>query len=229
MIYDRRIVLSIYNKFIGKTVELSISGKNRIIGMMIDIGSDIIVVYDGEQFIYVPKMHIHCINSSTENETEIEKPKSVPINFEEESISFRKILTNAKGLFSEIFITSNQSIHGYITNIMNDYFIFYSPVYKMMLIPMHHLKWLIPYKESERPYTLTNEELPLVPFNLTLARTFTEQCKKYEGKLVIFDLGKDPNKIGKLIKVDHNQLQLTIGRNKSVYLNIQHIKTLHLP
>jgi hypothetical protein len=221
--------LSIYNRFIDETVELSISGKKSITGIVIDIGSDIIVVYDGEQFIYIPKMHIHLISNSTDNETEIEKPKSVPINFEEDTISFRKILMNAKGLFSEVFITSNQSIHGYITNIMNDYFIFYSPVYKMMLIPMQHLKWLIPYKESERPYTLSNEELPLVPFNMTLARTFTEQCKKYEGKLVIFDLGKDPNKIGKLVKMDNGQLQLTIERNKNVFLNIQHIKTLHLP
>ncbi|MFD1358764.1 DUF2642 domain-containing protein [Fictibacillus halophilus] len=221
--------MSIFNKFIGETVELSISGNKRITGIVIDIGSDIIVVYDGDQFIYIPKMHIHHISSMIDNETEIEKPKSVPINFEEETISLRKILMNAKGLFSEVFITSNQSIHGYITNIMNDYFIFYSPVYKMMLIPLQHLKWLIPYKESERPYTLSNEELPLVPFKMTLARTFTEQCKKYEGKLVIFDLGKDPNKIGKLVKMDNSQLQLTIERNKNVFLNIQHIKTLHLP
>lgn len=221
--------MSIYNNFIGETVELSISGNKSITGMMIDIGSDVIVIYDGEDFFYIPKMHIHRINSSSDYGTDIEKPGISPIDLVDETYSLRKVLTNAKGLFSEVFITSDQSIHGYITNILNDYFIFYSPIYKMMLIPMNHLKWLIPYKESERPYTLSNEELPLVPVTLTSARTFTEQCKKYEGKLVIFDLGKDPNKIGKLIKVDHNQLQLTIGRNKSVYLNIQHIKTLHLP
>ncbi|MCM3718198.1 DUF2642 domain-containing protein [Fictibacillus phosphorivorans] len=221
--------MSIYNRYIGKTVNLTISGNKSITGIIIDIGTDIIVVFDGEQFIYIPKVHIHLINNSIDDEEEIKKPKNTPIIFEEETISFRKILTNAKGLFSEVFITSNQSIHGYITNIMNDYFVFYSPVYKMMLIPMQHLKWLIPYKESERPYTLSNEELPLVPINMTLARTFTEQCKKYEGKLVIFDLGKDPNKIGKLVKMDNGQLQLTIERNRNVLLNIQHIKSLHLP
>jgi len=221
--------LSIFNKLIGETIELSISGNKKITGMLIDIGTDIIVIYDGEQYLYVPKMHIHRINSSTDYETEIEKPESLPIGSEEDSCSLRKVLMNAKGLFSEVFITSNQSIHGYITNIMNDYFIFYSPVYKMMLIPMHHLKWLIPYKVSERPYTLSNEELPLVPFQTSLARTFSEQCKKYEDKLVIFDLGVDPNKIGKLVKMDNSQIQLTIGRNKTVFINIQHIKTLHLP
>jgi hypothetical protein len=221
--------LSIFNKLIGETVELSISGNKKITGILIDIGSDIIVIYDGDQYIYVPKLHIHRINSSMDYETEIEKPESLPIGSEEEIYSFRKVLMNAKGLFSEVFITNNQSIHGYITNIMNDYFIFYSPVYKMILIPMHHLKWLIPYKESERPYTLSNEELPLVPLQMSSARTFTEQCKKYEGKLVIIDLGIDSKKVGKLVKMDNSQIQLTIERNKTVFINVQHIKTLHLP
>lgn len=221
--------MSIFNNFVEETVDLFISGNKSITGIMIDIGSDVIVIFDGEDFIYIPKLHIHRINTNTEYETEIKKPENSPIDLVDETYSLRKVLTNAKGLFSELFITSNQSIHGYITNIMNDYFIFYSPVYKMMLIPMNHLKWLIPYKESERPYTLSNEELPLVPLNTALARTYTEQLKKYEGKLVIFDLGKDPNKIGKLVKVDQNQLQLITGRNKSMHLNIQHIKTLHLP
>lgn len=220
--------MSIFNKLIGETVELSISGKKNITGILIDIGSDIIVIYDGKQYLYVSKMHIHRLNS-TDYETEIEKPESLPIGSEEESYSLRKVLMNAKGLFSEVFITSNQSIHGYITNIMNDYFIFYSPVYKTMLVPMQHLKWLIPYHVNERPYTLSDEELPLVPFQMSLARTFSEQCKKYEDKLVIFDLGIDPNKIGKLVKMDNSQIQLTIGRNETVFINIQHIKTLHLP
>lgn len=220
--------MSIFNKLIGETVELSISGKKNITGILIDIGSDIIVIYDGKQYLYVSKMHIHRLNS-TDYETEIEKPEILPIGSEEESYSLRKVLMNAKGLFSEVFITSNQSIHGYITNIMNDYFIFYSPVYKIMLVPMQHLKWLIPYHVNERPYTLSDEELPLVPFQMSLARTFSEQCKKYEDKLVIFDLGIDPNKIGKLVKMDNSQIQLTIGRNETVFINIQHIKTLHLP
>lgn len=220
--------MSIFNKLIGETVELSISGNKTVTGILIDIGSDIIVIYDGKQYLYVPKIHIHRINS-TDIETDIEKPESLPIGSEEESYSLRKVLMNAKGLFAEVFITSNQSIHGYITTIMNDYFTFYSPVYNIMLIPMQHLKWLIPYHMGERPYTLSNEELPLVPFQMSLARTFSEECKKYKDKLVIFDLGNDPNKIGKLVSMDNSQIQLTIGRNETVFINIQHIKTLHLP
>jgi hypothetical protein len=210
-------------------VELSISGKKTITGMLIDFGSDILVLYDGERFIYLPKMHVHSINHSFDYYTEILKPESMPIISDEDSLSLRKVLTNAKGLFSEIFITNHQSIHGYITSVLNDYFVFYSPVYKMMLIPLHHLKWLIPYKDSQRPYDLSNEELPLVPHQVPLARSFSEQCKKFEGKLVIFDLGKDSKKIGKLVKIENNQIQLTINRNETVIINVQHIKSVHLP
>jgi hypothetical protein len=222
--------LSIFNHLIGKTVKLSISEKKTLTGRVIDFGSDILVIYDGENFIYLPKMHIHFINHNYDPYAEINKPDHVPTITEEETLSLRKVLSNAKGIFSEIFITSNVSIHGYITNVMNDYFVFYSPVYKTMLIPLHHLKWLIPYKDSERPYELSNEELPLSPHQQgPLARSFTEQCKKYEGKLVIFDLGKDSNKIGKLVKIENNQIQLTIKRNETVFINVQHIKTVHLP
>ena len=221
--------LSLYNNYIGETVELSISDKKSITGMLIDIGKDIIVIYDGKNFIYIPKIHIHRINCTTDVELNIIKPESFPLGIEEYSFSLRKVLKNYKVIFSEDFITNNQSIHGYITNIMNYYFILYSPVYKMMLIPMHHLKWLIPYQENERPYSLSNQELPLVPIQTSLARTFTEQCKKYEEKLVIIDLGMDVNKIGQLVRMDNSQIQLTIGRNKTVFLNVHHIKTLHLP
>ncbi|WNB92888.1 DUF2642 domain-containing protein [Bacillus sp. NEB1478] len=224
--------MSIFNQLIGKTVKLSVSGNKgskAITGMLIDYGSDIVVLFNGERYIYLPKLHIQSINHCYDIEMEISRPDSIPIASDEETLSLRKVLMNAKGLFSEIFITSNLSIHGYITNILNDYFIFYSPVYKMMLIPLHHLKWLTPYEDSERPYDLSNEELPLLPFHVPMARTFTEQCKKYEGKLVIFDLGKDSNRIGKLVKIENNQIQLTVGRNETVFINVQHIKTIHLP
>ncbi|MDR7072960.1 DUF2642 domain-containing protein [Fictibacillus barbaricus] len=224
--------MSIFNQLLGKTVRLTISGNKGskgITGMLIDYGSDIVVLFNGERYIYLPKIHIQSINHFNDFEIEIKKPDSIPIAPDEETLSLRKVLMNAKGLFSEIFITSNLSIHGYITNVLNDYFIFYSPVYKMMLIPLHHLKWLTPYDDNERPYDLSNEELPLLPYHIPMARSFTEQCKKYEGKLVIFDLGIDSNRIGKLVKIVNNQIQLTVGRNETVFINVQHIKTVHLP
>ena len=94
-----------------------------------------------------------------EDDTSYGPPSTKPI--ETEAISYRKILMTAKGMFVKVYVTENKSIHGYISSIMNDYFIFYSPAYKAMFVSMDHLKYLIPYPPITTPYSLDN--LPLNP------------------------------------------------------------------
>ncbi|TCP24507.1 hypothetical protein EV207_1244 [Scopulibacillus darangshiensis] len=218
-----------FRNFIGETVEVVMSGNHYINGILIDNGPDIIVIYDGDDFLYIPLIHIQFINFNNSEEYDFEKPEDVPIGDKDDSISLRKVLNNAKGIFTEVFVTSNQSIHGYVTSVMNDYLVFFSPVYKEIFIPLNHIKWLMPYNISERPYALNKEEFPITPSNIPLARTFAQQCKKYIGQIVIFDLGNNPNKIGKLVKVDDSQIELIIARNQSIFTNINHVKTVHLP
>ncbi|WLD94714.1 DUF2642 domain-containing protein [Alkalihalobacillus sp. AL-G] len=221
--------MSAFVKFIGENVELTTSGNIKLSGILIDTGSNIIVLFDGKDFLYIPLVHVHFINFNCDSDSEILKPDEVPIGNQRETISLRNILNNAKGVFTEIFVTSNQSIHGYVTNVMNDYFVFFSPVHKTLYVPLQHLKWLKPYSQSHRPYSLDNEELPLIPTNTPLSRTFEEQCKRNLGKAAVFDLGKDPNKIGKLIKIDNGQIELVLARNQTIYTNLQHVKTVHFP
>jgi hypothetical protein len=221
--------MDLFKKYIGKPIELSISGQVTVTGILLDEGSDILVVYNGEDYIYIPILHIHYINFQYENEEDIETPDSIPIKDQNEAISFRKILNNAKGIFVELYITDHPSLHGYITHVMNDYFIFFSPVYKTIFIPLQHLKLLIPYHTHQRPYDLDNQELPLNPSNISLSRTFEEQCKKYIGKMTVFDLGKDPRKVGKLTKLQNGQIELIIARHQAIYLNFNHIKAVHFP
>ncbi|WP_085524167.1 DUF2642 domain-containing protein [Tuberibacillus sp. Marseille-P3662] len=220
-----------YKVYRGELVELSLSGHIHFSGMLIDTGPDIMVIYNGHDFIYIPIIHIQYVNFEYENKNnnDIAKPDDIPIGDRQASISFRKILNNAKGIFTEIYVTGQQSIHGYITNIMNDYFVFYSPVYKTMFIPLHHLKFLKPYNSHERPYALDNEELPLTPSTVSLSRTFEEQCKKYIGKITIFDMGHDPTKIGKLTKIENSQIELVIARQQAISINSNHVKSLHFP
>ena len=146
-----------------------------------------------------------------------------------DTISFRKILTNAKGSFVSLYIAGNKTIHGYLTSVMNDYFVFYSPAHKVMYISMNHLKWFIPYNKNISPYSLNNDSLPVNPTSISLARTFTEQCKKLENHIVILDNGDHPEKIGLLKKVYDNKLSLVTAESEIVYWNCQHLKTLHLP
>lgn len=216
-----------FSPYIGEKITLSISGGKMIKGMLIDIGTDILVLYDGTNYLYVPFNHVHNIGILQNSELDILPPTDGP-NFDyDQDISYRKILASAKGMFTEIFVTSNQPLHGYVISIMNNYFVFYSPVYKTMLISLNHLKWLIPYTVNQRPYGLTNEDLPFKPVPFSLARTFEKQMEKHEGELVVFNIGDQPNVIGKLMNVQDNIIHLVTARETSVYLNFHHIKTLH--
>jgi hypothetical protein len=221
------------NMFLGKEVEVEISGKTFFTGILIDIGLDVLVIFDGRIFLYVPLLHLHNVKERVMKDVN-EKPTDKPPEFrpffnEQESISYRKILNNAKGQFLEIFVTGNRSIHGYITNVLNDYIVFYSPVFKTMYISMQHLKWLTPYSNELTPYTLKNDKLPVVPSKIQLNRSFEEQIKKFENQLLVFDMGDNPNKVGLLKNVNNNMLELITAGGETIYWKLQHLKTVHIP
>jgi hypothetical protein len=224
--------MSDFAHLIGKNVDVEISGKNYCNGILVDAGLDIIVVYDNtaSSFYYIPVVHIQRLKETRIEETfGFGPPPEKPIESDSHSISFRKILTNAKGQFVQIYVTGNKSIHGYLTSIMNDYFVFYSPVYKTLFISMDHVKWLIPYEQDATPYSLSNQHLPVNPISVPLARTFEEQCKKLENQIIVIDGGNNSEKIGLLHKVDNNRLSLITAEREMVYWSLQHVKTVHLP
>jgi hypothetical protein len=222
--------MSDFNHLIGQNVTIEISGKKELSGQLIDTGLDIVVLYN-KQYYYIPIGHIQRVKTDTQNSYDwgVDFQPEQPIDTNSDTISFRKILTNAKGTFVSLYIEGNKTIHGYLTSVMNDYFVFYSPAHKMMYISMNHLKWLIPYNKNTSPYSLNNEFLPVNPTSVSLSRSFTEQCKKFENSMIILDGGDHPEKIGLLTKVHNNKLTLVTAEEEIVYWNCQHLKTLHLP
>jgi hypothetical protein len=212
-----------------RQVELEISGKVAPIrGKLIEVGQDILVLHNGTQFLYIPLIHLKQLRISSKEEEQLEAPE-MPFEPYNEPISYRKILMNAKGMFSEIYITGNQSIHGYLTTVMNDFFVFYSPVYHTVIVSLHHMKYLIPYNPNVTPYTLTPEQFPLKPSPLTLARTFDQQLRKLIGEFVVLDLGENSNKIGVLKSVDQSMIELANESGHAVFLHFDHVKTVHIP
>ena len=216
---------------IGKTIEVEISRDIFLKGTLLDSGLDIIVMYDdkNQHFLYIPIVHVQKLKETIldKEDPSYQPPSERPI--ETDLISFRKALMIAKGLFVQVYVTGNKSIHGYLTSIMNDYFVFHSPVYKTMFIAMKHVKWLIPYPPNATPYSLNNEDLPLMPVSTPLARSFDEQLKKFENQLVIIDGGENTEQIGLLQKVRNNKVILITAEREMVYRNIEHIKTIQLP
>ncbi|RNB92021.1 DUF2642 domain-containing protein [Brevibacillus fluminis] len=215
---------------IGKQLEVVVSGKNHHTGILIDAGLDLIVLYDGYRYLYIPIVHVQHFQQKTSFGEQIESPTSqVPFDSQTESISYRKTLEHARGRFVEIYVTGNQSIHGYVNSIMNDYFTFYSPVYKNLYISLNHVKWIIPYTQSAAPYSLDQQSFPVKPASVPLSRTFEQQCKRFVGSIVVFDLGEHPNKVGLLQQVDSNIIDLVKGNGEWIYWNLEHIKTIHVP
>jgi hypothetical protein len=214
---------------LDQQVELEISGKASLIrGKLIEFGQDILVLHNGTQFLYVPLIHLQQLRLSMQEQEKYDVPE-MPFEPYIDPISYRKILMNAKGMFSEIYITGNQSIHGYLTTVMNDFFVFYSPVYHTVIVSLQHLKYLIPYNPNVTPYKLTPEQFPLKPSPLTLSRTFDQQLRKLIGEFVVLDLGENPNKIGVLKNVDQSMIELATASGNAVFLHFDHVKTVHIP
>lgn len=159
----------------------------------------------------------------------MDKQTMSPIGDDSNTISYRKILSHAKGGFVEIHVTGKHTLYGYITNIMYDYFTFYSPVYKTMLVSLNHMKWLTPYDSDRTPYSLKKDQLPVNPTNIPLSRTLEEQLKKFEVKLVVFDVGEKSDRVGLLNKIESKTVELITAREEKVYLNQKHLKTVHMP
>ena len=123
-----------------------------------------IVLFNGTDFVYIPLDHIQSFRVDCDNENDIKDPTEFPSIITEENkedLSFGEVLTQAKGKYVEIYVTGSQPLHGHITSIMNNYFVFQSPIYKTMYISINHLKWLIPYAQNEKPYGVDNQTVIL--------------------------------------------------------------------
>ncbi|MBL4978211.1 DUF2642 domain-containing protein [Bacillus halotolerans] len=221
------------NQFLDTDVDVVISGDTRFVGTLIDIGHDIFVIFNGCNYLYIPLLHLHqmnkaIINTNTEKPI-LREPEDTIMQAENNSFSYRNTLNNVKGKFIEVYVTGDRSIHGYVTSVLNDYIVFFSPVFKTLFISMHHLKWFTPYSTEQTPYTLDNSQLPVVPSSVSLVRNFEEQIKKYVGQLVLFDMGEVPEKVGLLKDVSNNIIELINASGKSIIWKLNHLKTMHLP
>ncbi|GIO28087.1 DUF2642 domain-containing protein [Ornithinibacillus bavariensis] len=211
---------------------VEISGKKLVNGKIIDIGTDTLVLFNGNDYVYIPIVHIQNIRAVEDSSNEISYPLNSTdltsiLSLEETDWSLRKVLTEAKGIFVEIYVTANQPLHGYITSIMNNYFVFHSPIYKTMYITLNHLKWLIPYSQDQRPYGLDMHNFPVQPTNPKLARTFEVQIEKFLDDVVVLNIGEKNYHIGRIIEISGPIVKIQSARSKPLFINMHHIKTLH--
>lgn len=219
------------SSLIGKQIEIFISSRQQIdTGILVDAGDDILVLYNRGRYYYIPVKHFHQL---TVVPTESENANIVmdnPIDkIEEESISYRKTLLHARGVFVEMYITGRDSLFGYLSSIMNDYLVFYSTAFHTIYVPLEHVKAIVPYPANLKPYSMEQEQFSVKPSGMTLARTFAMQLKKLEGHMVSLDQGQSSNKVGCIKVVEGGTLTLIQAGGEEIIWNISHIKSAHLP
>lgn len=211
--------------WLGTQVEVMLSGCIELIqGDVIDIGNDIIVLYDNNRYIYIPIHHLQNMKAAQKNSSEPYIPPDP--SFEHENISYRKILMNARGLFSEVSV-GDKTLHGYVTSIMNDYFTFYSPMHRTVYVSVDHVKYIVPYPSNVTPFSLGLEHFPMQPASMPLSRTLQQQMKKLEKEIVILNLEGKPHRAGLLKRVENNLIELVQAGGSTIVVHADHIKTIH--
>ena len=211
---------------------IELLGGKVLNGSVIELGSDLIVIYDGLNFVYIPIDHIKSLELDADNENNIQQPSERPSfisNVSNKDLTLTNILTRAKGMHVEIFVTKNKSLHGVITSVLDDYFVFESPIYKTMFISTQHLKWLIPYIKDQFPYGLSeNEFLSLSKIkNPSLINNFISQIDQLKNQLVVLNLGEESSHIGRIKNINGQIIEIQNGKSRSTYLNLNHIKIVH--
>ena len=90
---------------IQENLQIEISGKKMIHGTLIDVGSNIIFVFNGTDYIYVPIYHIQNFQIDDNNEYSLtlgnEQTGLILEESKKENLTIRKVLTQAKGMFVE--------------------------------------------------------------------------------------------------------------------------------
>ena len=210
-------------------VTVSLVGDKLFKGIIFDSGSDIIVLFNGEDFIYIPVSHIEYIVADTPDAAFVEPSNfsSTLSNHLQKELSLDSILKEAKGIYQELCIINKKSLHGTILDVLDDYIVFYSPIYKKIYIAKRHIKWLIPYMPNERPYDLSEAELKCQQTEKECENYFAQQIAKLTNKLVVLNLSEKIHHIGKIKNINDKMLELQTVRAKSVHVNIAHIQTIH--
>jgi small nuclear ribonucleoprotein (snRNP)-like protein len=225
--------MSYLHEFVGKYVIVELSGHKYFKGHLLEYGLDMLVVNpeQTDSVYYIPLVHVQSIHAPMGGGEAGPSIQHHPFDADNETISLRKVLMHARGHFVEIYVSGKTTIHGYLTSVMNDYFVFHSPVYKTIFVNIEHLKWLMPYPDEVTPYALDADSLPHYSTPTSLARTYKDLCKKLEGKMVVFDMGDDPNRIGQLKSVDlnTNMAELFTANGTKHLLNMHHLKTVYVP
>lgn len=211
-------------------VTVEVSGRKQLTGTVIELGKDLVVLCNGMDFLYIPLAHIQYsrIDNSGDNVIEVPTdPKHVVVPEDGEDFTLLNVLQQSLDKGIEIFVTGRHSLFGYITEILDDYFVFWSPTHQNIYVKFSHLKWLIPYPPTHKFYGIVDETSLLQVKKNNNSRTFKEKVQELKNNVVVINGGESQKQIGKLNDVTDQFVEIQTAKMLTEYLNMEHIKTIH--
>lgn len=224
--------MSQIQQFIGEVISLEVAGGRSHQGTLIDFGPDIIVVFDNinHNYLYIPLAHVKYVKLCPQEDAAYEGgDQEKTVNGETGLLSLRNVFEKAKDILLELYVTGNHPVYGYITDVLNNYILFNSPVYRTMAIHINHVKWLALTEPNQTFYSKGRKDLYIEDtLNTIAAQTFAQQLNKLIGQIVVFDMGLEPNKIGLVVSISCDFIELINAHEETHLLNVNHIKTFHI-
>ncbi|AZN42683.1 hypothetical protein [Paenibacillus albus] len=213
--------------YINDKACIEVTGNRTVVGKLIDAGIDLLVMFDGQRYVYLPLSHVHSVKKTQKSEDDQYDVNAIPQVVQVEKITVAKVLKEATGLFVEIFVSGNKPDHGYLRSVKKDYLILHSPIYNTIYIALDHLKWLIPYPVNHVPFAKSDSKL--MPTAITTATTFDELLNTEVGNLVCIDFGSPSERIGVISDVNNGIINFVDVEGSNTLILSRHIKTIYVP
>ena len=216
---------------VQEIVRFEITGKKMVSGTLIDVGSDMIVLFNGMDFMYIPLDHIRNFETDRDNENNVQAPTELPSIVavdNQDELSFEKVLGTSERETSRDFCV-RPSIFAW-----NDH----SHYEQLHCLPIPHLQ-----NDVHIPKIISNGSFPsprainymgrnTTSFspqatNETFASSFDKQVEKYINKFVVLNINERESFIGIINNVEDQIVSFNQQKHPPVYLNMRHIKTFH--
>ncbi|WP_100330016.1 hypothetical protein [Bacillus xiapuensis] len=216
-------------EYVGEFILVELTGETELAGLFFELGEDVMVLYKETEFFYIPFFHVKNIKRFTASGAASPSFKLKTAAPFPKQLCLEEILETAKGLFVEITVSNGHVFHGCITVVMNDYIVFFSPVFQTILIPIQHIIQLLPYPHTARPYGFKNSSSLTASTDKTFAVTFDGQLNNMTGSFLTCNIGSKDAISGKLLDKEKHCISLLTSRETEIHLNIQHIQSLMCP
>jgi hypothetical protein len=217
--------MKLFNPYVGKPVEIEVTGDRRMVGLLIEVGPDHMVVYKEAKYIYLPFRHVHHLRGApvTDDQAVLAAPEQ-PVETNG-SHTFAHLLRLSMAGLVELYLGDNLPLFGKIIDTKDDYILLDTVRHRHTYIPIFHIKWFSPCPAFPFPDD-ESREAPVLP---SPALKWHDLLNFLAGRVVVLNLGAREEQIGLLQTFDSGVAEMVSPDSTTRCWNTDHIKSVHFP